>query len=223
MSQNDTFLAGEGDQWFNRNAHVLQPERDEYVQLLKGQGISPAQVLEVGCANGYHLEALRRAFGCQASGIDPSLAAISEGLQQYPALQLSQGTARDLPAADGAFDLVILGFCLYLCDREDLFRIAAEVDRVLADGGFVLIKDFCPPLPTATTTAIKKGCSLSRWTTAVCSAGTRHMSWFICSDRPTQTRAAATTPTSRSHCSYCARIWGLLLWTNPIATSELRF
>lgn len=157
MSQNDTFLAGEGDQWFNRNAHVLQPQRDEYVQLLKGQGISPMRVLEIGCANGFHLEALRRAFGCQACGIDPSQAAINEGSRQFPALQLNQGTARKLAAEDGAFDLVILGFCLYLCDREDLFRIAAEVDRVLADGGFVLIKDFCPPLPYRNNYGHKEG------------------------------------------------------------------
>lgn len=146
MSQRDCFLGGEGDQWFARNSEVLQPERDDYVNLLRQLAIQPKRALEIGCANGYHLEALRQAFDCQASGIEPSQAAVNAGQEQFPLLQLTTGTASQLPYANGAFDLVILGFCLYLCDREDLFRIAAEVDRVLADGGFVLIKDFCPPI-----------------------------------------------------------------------------
>jgi ubiquinone/menaquinone biosynthesis C-methylase UbiE len=146
MSQQDIFLAGEGDQWFARNGQVLHPERDDYVALLRQLAIEPQQVLEIGCANGYHLEALRQAFNCQAHGIEPSQAAVDAGQQQFPQLQLTTGSARQLPYAKNRFDLVILGFCLYLCDREDLFIIAAEVDRVLKDGGFVLIKDFCPPI-----------------------------------------------------------------------------
>ena len=33
---------------------------------------------------------------------------------------------------------------MYVCDREDLFTVAAEVDGCLRDGGYVIIKDFCP-------------------------------------------------------------------------------
>ena len=38
--------------------------------------------------------------------------------------------------------IFIYGFCLYLCDRRDLFRIVAEGDRVLMDGGHLVIYDF---------------------------------------------------------------------------------
>lgn len=146
VDQKSVFLQGEGDQWYQRNSQVLEPENDEYVNLLKSQNISPKAVLEVGCANGFHLEALRQQFNCSAYGIDPSKAAIESGQKQFPQLQLSQGTANQLAYEDQQFDLVILGFCLYLCDREDLFKIAQEVDRVLADGGMIIIKDFCPSL-----------------------------------------------------------------------------
>jgi hypothetical protein len=43
--------------------------------------------------------------------------------------------------------LVIYGFCLYLCDRRDLFRIVAEGDRVLTNGGHLVIYDFLPQAP----------------------------------------------------------------------------
>ena len=64
-----------------------------------------------------------------------------------PGVTLTQGTAESLPFGDSLFDLVIFGFCLYLCDRHDLFRIAAEADRVLKDHGTMALYDFCTPVP----------------------------------------------------------------------------
>lgn len=52
------------------------------------------------------------------------------------------GTADQLPWADSSLDVVVFGFCLYLCDREDLFRISAEAHRVLKDQGWLIILDF---------------------------------------------------------------------------------
>jgi len=46
------------------------------------------------------------------------------------------------------FDIVVFGFCLYLCDREDLFRIAQEADRVLKPDGWLIIHDFFAKTPT---------------------------------------------------------------------------
>jgi ubiquinone/menaquinone biosynthesis C-methylase UbiE len=52
------------------------------------------------------------------------------------------GTADTLDFPDSSFDIVIYGFCLYLCDDVDLFRIAAQGDRVLRSPGWLLILDF---------------------------------------------------------------------------------
>lgn len=39
---------------------------------------------------------------------------------------------------------MIIGFCLYLVDREDLFKIAYKIDRVLKINGTIIILDFFP-------------------------------------------------------------------------------
>lgn len=103
------------------------------------------RVLEVGCANGWRLSALQRRYRCGCFGIDPSAAAIAQGKERFGNIGLSIGAADELPYEDGFFDVVILGFCLYLCDRNDLFKIAWQVDRVLAEAGQLYIRDFDPP------------------------------------------------------------------------------
>ena len=57
------------------------------------------------------------------------------------------GTADSLTHKDNAFDIVIFGFCLYLCDRGDLFRISTEADRVLKKEGWIIIQDFFAESP----------------------------------------------------------------------------
>src|ERR1043165_1393195 len=124
--QKEIFTASEADQWFERNRYAckkLRPENDLLVQTLTAIEIRPKQVLEIGCANGSSLELIHQAFGSRCFGIDPSAQAIEQGRAEYPHLRLQQGTADTLPFEDRQFDLVVFGFCLYLCDRADLFRI----------------------------------------------------------------------------------------------------
>ena len=78
-------------------------------------------------------------------GIEPSDKAVSKATSK--GLKVQQGTAESLPYDAKKFDVVVYGFCLYLCDREDLFRIAYEGDRVLKDGGLIVILDFDPGVP----------------------------------------------------------------------------
>lgn len=107
----------------------------------------PESVLEIGCGNGWRLHVLAREYHAKCFGIDPSERAVKDGMSLFPDLLLSQATADAVPHADQFFDLVIFGFCLYLCDRKDLFKIACEVDRVLKDFGKLMILDFYPPFP----------------------------------------------------------------------------
>jgi SAM-dependent methyltransferase len=147
--QKNAFLDGEGDSWFLRNARKLteSAQRDPLLRELKEAQLAPKTALEIGCSNGWRLEAMRETWTCAAFGVDPSAKAIAEGKGTFPLLDLRTGTADSLPFEDGQFDLVVLGFCLYLCDRDDLFRIAMEVDRVLADGGHLAILDFFSAIP----------------------------------------------------------------------------
>jgi len=84
-------------------------------------------------------------MGLNCSGIEPSAKAVA--VAQQLGLQVSQGTADALPYESGSFDVLIFGFCLYLCDRDDLFRIAQEADRVLKASAWVIIHDFFATTP----------------------------------------------------------------------------
>lgn len=145
--QRDAFLKQEGDEWFSRNpSNSATSGIDERLASL----LAPeARVLEVGCADGRRLAAIGSLNDgpLTLSGVDPSEKAILFGRRQWPHLDLHIGTADRLPEWEEPFDLVLLGFCLYLCDRALLPRIVAEVDRVLRDGGVLAIYDFRPSYP----------------------------------------------------------------------------
>ena len=152
MKQSEIFLRTEGDVFHRRNQSGLAEfgagaREDEVIRCLRALALNPRRVLEIGCSNGWRLDLIRREFGAECFGIDPSAEAVAQGLAAYPGLSLTTGTAERLPYEPGNFDLVVFGFCLYLCDRQDLFAIAAESDRVLTDGGCMMILDFYPPLP----------------------------------------------------------------------------
>lgn len=101
--------------------------------------------MEIGCGDGGRLAWLQANLNIQCSGIDPSAQAVEAA--QKMRIDARQGTADKLPFEDSYFDLVCFGFCLYLCDRDDLFRIAAEADRVLKDSGWLIIFDFYSAFP----------------------------------------------------------------------------
>lgn len=151
-TQTDIFSLGEGDRYFERNRSAYQDEVG--AELTPGLALClrylqpDSKMLEIGCANGMNLAHLAQATGCLGYGLDPSIQAIESGRSQFPSLQLTVGTADTLPYPDGYFNLVLLGFCLYVIDRALLPRIVAEVDRVLADKGVLVITDFDPDVPT---------------------------------------------------------------------------
>lgn len=150
--QKSIFLASEGNSWFERNKSNLhgkinKPENDPVLAAIDYLSACPENVLEIGCSNGWRLSSLHQRYGAKCSGIDPASDAIADGNSRFPEVSLSQGTADAIVFPEASFDMVIFGFCLYLCDRHDLFKIACEVDTVLADGGLLVIYDFSTPVP----------------------------------------------------------------------------
>ena len=159
--KNDSFttsdiLDGEGDEWFQRNRHVdsehthSQIERDPLIDLITNLPLPPGSttsVLEVGCGQGLRLMSLSSSMGWSVAGIDPSKKAID--VVNAAGCKGIVGTAECLDVADQSVDLLIYGFCLYLCDRGDLFRIAAEAHRVLKPHSWIAILDFWSPQLTA--------------------------------------------------------------------------
>ena len=153
-TQRQVFLDGEGDAWFHRNLLQSSEEFELWrareplgglladLPLAVGEGVS---VLEVGCGQGLRLEHLRNEKGWHVAGLDPSEAAVKAA--RALGLEAHVATADVLPVASQSVDLLIYGFCLYLCDRSDLFQIAAEAHRVLKSSSWLAIVDFWSPYP----------------------------------------------------------------------------
>lgn len=152
MSRQDAvFLEGEGDGWYARNREVLlarEPSRDTVLRAIAESGIGFGRVLEVGASNGFRLGLLRASRDCRAVAVEPSEKAIAEGRQLYPEVEFLRGTASAIPIKeDGAFDLVIVNFVMHWIDRATLLRSVAEIDRMVADGGYLVLGDFYPDAP----------------------------------------------------------------------------
>lgn len=152
MKQKDIFLKSEGDAWFSRNQKSISEKKlpdDDFI-LTEILEILPAypdgiKVLEIGCGDGTRLAWLKNNANVECYGIDPSAQAVAVACDK--GIHAVQGTADVLEFDTGSFDLVIFGFCLYLCDRDDLFKIASEANRVLRKPGWLLILDFYSDTP----------------------------------------------------------------------------
>ncbi len=154
MNQDQIFSSGEGDAWFGRNlansTTLEQAAKSEDVVFIC-ETLYPFQekissILEIGCSNGLKLENICHKLGSAGVGVDPSTTAIESGnaRKKIANITLRFGVGSDLPCATSEFDLVHFAFCLYLFDRSTLLRALAEGDRVLKQGGFLVITDFDP-------------------------------------------------------------------------------
>ncbi len=149
-NQDEFFADGEGDRYYRRNRDALKdkrPEHDPALLLLREYGLRPHSVLELGCADGWRLELIRRELGGECVGIDASREAIEAGSRDYPELMLRIGTVADVPIRDRQFDLVIVFFVFHWNDRGTLLRAFAETDRLVRDGGYLIVGDFLPDAP----------------------------------------------------------------------------
>jgi ubiquinone/menaquinone biosynthesis C-methylase UbiE len=157
MQQKDIFLSSEADAWFQRNKQLVAGRSFATDDAVSAAAVEIAhqsqyldrkeriQILEVGCGEGLRLTWLSENLRADVFGVEPSAMAVSQACSRGVAVQ--RGTADSLPFENAKFDILIFGFCLYLCDRHDLFRIAQEADRVLKPDAWLLINDFFAPTP----------------------------------------------------------------------------
>jgi SAM-dependent methyltransferase len=145
-NQDETFAAFEGDRWFQRNRAALEAfntETDLPVRLIELYQLQPRAVLEVGAANGARLAAIAERRGARVVAVELSVEAIRNGKSRFPRVEFVRGTASAIPVQE-LFDLVIVNFVFHWIDRSNLLRSVAEVDRLVVDGGFLIIGDFLP-------------------------------------------------------------------------------
>ncbi len=152
-NQDDIFSKKEADAWYARNADALTPEaremRSDLVEkLILKHRLHPKRVLDVGAANGWRLEAMRRARPrAQYVGVEPSASAVAAGKKKFPRIELKRGVAAKLPVKDASFDLALAVFTFHWVSRDTLLQSVAEIDRAITDGGYLIICDFLPREP----------------------------------------------------------------------------
>lgn len=140
------FAATEGDRWFQRNKAALlafDPDADLPMRLMTLYALRPRAVLEIGAANGFRLAAIRGRYAAGVAGVEVSAAAIIDGTTRYPEVRLVMAPAHALPFRE-SFDLVLVNFVFHWIDRSRLLASVAEVDRVVTEGGFLILGDFFP-------------------------------------------------------------------------------
>jgi ubiquinone/menaquinone biosynthesis C-methylase UbiE len=146
-NQKESFLIYEANAWFERNKSVIDNynlDRDRVITLIKEYNLKPKKVLEIGCSAGYRLNAINSIYkDCLTYGIEPSEKAIEYGKQNYPQVNFIHGTADNLECLENEdVDIVIVGFVFYVIDRNILLKVISEIDRVLRNGGILIIVDF---------------------------------------------------------------------------------
>ena len=150
--QKNIFLESEGDGWFKRNEQSLSQKGDDRVNLdilipfLEKEN----KILEIGCSNGENLNYFQKKlpnYKLDLYGVDPSKESVKSGNQKFKEIKLKIGTSDELEFDNKFFDVIICGFFLYLVDRDLLFKTVSEIDRVLKEGGYLIIVDFDVPLP----------------------------------------------------------------------------
>lgn len=149
MSQDTIFKEKEGDNWFKRNKDDLTKslKKDIILKIIKLYNLTPRNVLELGCANGYRLNYLLRRYGWKCTGVDCSKMAIKDGRHKYKGVRLLCGGIDRIVFKDESFDLIIINFVFHWIDRDILDSVISEVDRVLKDGGLLIFSDFFPLFP----------------------------------------------------------------------------
>lgn len=114
-------------------------------QALRRAGLtSGMQVLDVGTGTG--LTAIQAARlsggGANVTGVDPSIGMLANA-RLPEGMRVIEGRAEALPAADGSFDFVSMGYALrHVADLRAMFR---EFFRALRPGGRVCVLEITRP------------------------------------------------------------------------------
>ena len=143
-NQKNIFLKYEGNRFFERNKKKLKLKdysKDKITQIINSLKVKKNMtILEIGCCAGDRLNYLKKIFPhSKLYGIDPSEKAIKSNNNNK--IILKRGTADNLNFPNDKFDIIIVGFCLYLCDDDDLFKIANEIFKKCKNKGYIIIED----------------------------------------------------------------------------------
>ncbi|MGH7767568.1 MAG: class I SAM-dependent methyltransferase, partial [Candidatus Binatia bacterium] len=145
-NQGEIFAGSECDRWYSRNRTALEGldlDNDFPLRVMELYRLKPRRVLEIGAANGFRLAAIAERYGAETVAVELSAEAVLDGQAKYPDVKFVRAPSHEIPV-EGPFDLVIVNGVFCVVDRAQLLRSVAEADRLLGDGGYLLLGDFLP-------------------------------------------------------------------------------
>ncbi len=164
VNQRKIFLDTEADNWYARNKDKILEKKEFYPQFQGYEeflsSLSNANILEIGSSVGHNLDYIDKLTGSINTlyAIEPSRLAVEDGEKLFPKINFTNASGEELKCfEDNKFDFIIIGFCLYLFDREILDLFVAEVDRILKKDGFLMIFDFDSKIPFRNKYAHEEG------------------------------------------------------------------
>lgn len=126
-----------------------------YWNALQQVGIQPgSRVLDAGCGSGAFLPWLAELAGPDGriSAIDLAAENVTHACarirEAHCAAEVRQGDIRDLPYADGEFDIAWCANTTQYLDDTDLAQALRELRRVVRPGGIIAVKDLDATLIT---------------------------------------------------------------------------
>lgn len=147
------FSPDAGDQNFSRNLAkrtLSDAPSHPVVRALDLLQEFPDSYLEVGCSSGYLVEHLRRRGCIHSVGLDVSPSAIKHATAEYPesfffAGNLSEFCSRDTNDSSDSFEVVHLGFYMFVLDPSHWLGEIMLALSLVKDGGILVIHDFYLP------------------------------------------------------------------------------
>lgn len=136
------WIASQGEHGDKGRRYVLDRCMRERIE-----GRGRARALDVGCGEGRLCRMMRSWGVAETTGIDPTRALLEHARMLDADSQYDEGVAEALPYADASFDLVVS--CLSLIDIPDFRTAIAEMARVLAPDGTLLIANLTPMATTS--------------------------------------------------------------------------
>ena len=158
-----------------------------------GDGDGDGEVLDLGCGPGYVTAHLRE-LGLNAFGVDASSAMVGLAREAYPEQRFAVGTMAALDLGDASVAGVLARFSVIHTPPEDLPAVLAEIGRVLAPGGHLLISVFATDDPGITWQDYDHTVTTAyRWSPDHLSgllreAGTAEVARILCEPLPTDRR-----------------------------------
>ena len=101
-------------------------------------GVTAGPVADVGCGPG-RVAAFLAAHGLDVVGVDVSQAMLAVARDAHPDIRFEQGQLTALPFQDGSVGGAVCWYSIIHTPSEHLDEVFAELERVLADDGHLLL------------------------------------------------------------------------------------